>query len=136
MAEKKLYDLVSNANKRIAKINKDFIPVTVKSVADMYSNIIWEKGTRRQGQIKNFYEARVGLDDRYKDIFTYEMYKEQVKDLMNEDFPEPLGPNKITLHLLTFNDLEFDGMNIALSLRSLNDKIFLPNKLILLYLKL
>ena len=57
MAEKKLYDLVSNANKRIARINKDFIPVTVKSVADMYSNIIWEKGTRRQGQIKNFYEC-------------------------------------------------------------------------------
>lgn len=86
MDEKKLYDLVSNANKRIARINKDFIPVTVKSVADMYSNIIWEKGTRRQGQIKNFYEARVGIDERYKDIFTYEMYKEQVKDLMNEEW--------------------------------------------------
>ena len=52
----------------------------------MYSNIIWEKGTRKQGQIKNFYEARVGLDDKYKDIFTYEMYKEQVKDLMNEEW--------------------------------------------------
>ena len=43
---------------------------------------------------------------------------------MKEDFPEPLGPNKITLHLLTFKDFEFDGMNIALSLRSLNDKMF------------
>ena len=32
MSEKKLYDLVSNANKRIARINEDFIPVTVKSV--------------------------------------------------------------------------------------------------------
>ena len=86
MSEKKLYNLVSNANKRIERINKDFIPVTVKSVADMYSNIIWEKGTRKQGQIKNFYEARVGLDEKYKDVFTYEMYKEQVKDLMNEEW--------------------------------------------------
>ena len=86
MSEKKIYDLVSNANKRIARINKDFIPVTVKSVADMYSNIIWEKGTRRQGQIKNYYEARIGIDEKYQDIFNYEMYQEQVKSLMNEEW--------------------------------------------------
>ena len=77
MSEKKIYDLVNQANKRISRINQDFIPVTLKSVADMYSNIIWEKGTRRQGQIKNFYEAKIDIDDK-QGIFDYDMYKQHV----------------------------------------------------------
>lgn len=85
MSEKKIYDLVNQANKRISRINQDFIPVTLKSVADMYSNIIWEKGTRRQGQIKNFYEAKIDIDDK-QGIFDYDMYKQQVQDMLNEEW--------------------------------------------------
>ena len=73
---------IRNINKRIENISKDFTPVTLKSVADYYSGIIWDKGTRKEGQIKTFQEVQFTSDIQITEYQYQYMYEE----LKQEDF--------------------------------------------------
>ena len=81
---------IKNINKRIKNIKSTGItPSTVKSVASAYSDILFPKGSSREGEIKSFSQAKKDYNVRVEKgeipfpvEFTTEHYESQIAELI------------------------------------------------------